>query len=103
MSKINDVYTSEISDNTIKSDINDLNIKKEAIHLDIKDKIEELLKAERLAVLGEFSARLNHDLRNPLSIIKNSTTIIKDKELTLEQKVQQCDAIERAILELLIK
>ena len=57
MSKINDVYTSEISDNTIKSDIDDLNIKKETIHLDIKDKIEELLKAERLAVLGEFSAR----------------------------------------------
>ena len=44
-----------------------------------------------------FLPGLNHDLRNPLSIIKNSTTIIKDKELTLEQKVQQCDAIERAI------
>src|SRR5579885_1366165 len=97
MNKITKIHTSQFSKDVSKSDINALDVKKEAICIDIKDKIEDLLKAERLAVLGEFSAKINHDLRNPLSIIKNSTTIIKNKELTLEQKVQQCDIIERAI------
>ncbi|TRZ80729.1 MAG: GHKL domain-containing protein [Nitrosopumilales archaeon] len=97
MGEIKEIYTPEIYDDIVRADINDIEIKKEAIHLDIKDKIQELLKAERLAVLGEFSARINHDLRNPLSIIKNSTSLIKEKDLTLEQKVKQCDTIERAI------
>jgi two-component system sensor histidine kinase HydH len=97
MGEIKEIFTQEISDDIVRDDINDLEIKKEAIQLDIKDKIQELLKAERLAVLGEFSARINHDLRNPLSIIKNSTSIIKERNLSLEQKVQQCDTIERAI------
>lgn len=97
MEEIKEIHTPEIYDDIIKTDTNDLEIKKEAIQLDIKDKIQELLKAERLAVLGEFSARINHDLRNPLSVIKNSTSLIKEKNLTVEQKVQQCDTIERAI------
>jgi signal transduction histidine kinase len=97
MGEIKEIYTPEIYDDIVRADINDIEIKKEAIHLDIKDKIQELLKAERLAVLGEFSARINHDLRNPLSIIKNSTSLIKEKNLTVEQKVKQCDTIERAI------
>lgn len=97
MEEIKEIHTPEIYDDIIKSDISDLEIKKESIQLDIKDKIQELLKAERLAVLGEFSARINHDLRNPLSIIKNSTSLIKEKNLTVEQKVHQCDTIERAI------
>ena len=97
MGQIKETFTPEVSDDIIKPDANDLEIKKEAIQLDIKDKIQELLKAERLAVLGEFSARINHDLRNPLSIIKNATYMIKDRDLTVEQKVHQCDTIERAI------
>jgi len=97
MREIKEIFTPEISDDITRADINDMEIKKEAIQLDIKDKIQELLKAERLAVLGEFSARINHDLRNPLSIIKNSTSMIKERDLSVEQKVQQCDTIERAI------
>lgn len=97
MNKIKEIYTPEIYDYMIKASIDDIEIKKEAIHLDIKDKIQELLKTERLAVLGEFSTRINHDLRNPLAIIKNSTYIIKEEDLTLEQKTQHCNIIERAI------
>lgn len=97
MEEIKEIHTPEIYADVVKDDINDIEIKKEAIQLDIKDKIQDLLKAERLAVLGEFSARINHDLRNPLSIIKNSTSLIREKDLTVEQKIKQCDTIERAI------
>jgi len=39
----------------------------------------ELFRAERLSAIGEMSARLAHDMRNPLSIIKNSIELIKIK------------------------
>lgn len=39
----------------------------------------ELFKAERLSAIGEMSARLAHDMRNPLAIIKNIIEVIKLK------------------------
>ena len=43
-------------------------------------KIEErLLKAERLASIGELAGQVGHDLRNPLAGLKNSVYILKKK------------------------
>ncbi|MFM8659134.1 MAG: sensor histidine kinase [Candidatus Nitrosotenuis sp.] len=39
----------------------------------------ELFKAERLSAIGEMSARIAHDMRNPLSIIKNSIELVRIK------------------------
>ncbi|MEW6043922.1 MAG: ATP-binding protein [Thermoproteota archaeon] len=39
----------------------------------------ELFKAERLSAIGEMAARLAHDMRNPLAIIKNTVEIVKLK------------------------
>jgi signal transduction histidine kinase len=39
----------------------------------------ELFRAERLSAIGELSARLAHDMRNPLAIIKNTIEIVKMK------------------------
>jgi len=46
---------------------------------DIYSAKEEILdlKMKRLTVIGELSARIAHDLRNPLSILKNSLELIK--------------------------
>lgn len=38
---------------------------------------QERLKTEKLTAIGELSARIAHDLRNPLSVIKNVAEIIK--------------------------
>ena len=38
---------------------------------------EDLVKSERLAAIGELSARIAHDIRNPLGIIKTSLENIK--------------------------
>jgi signal transduction histidine kinase len=39
----------------------------------------ELFKSERLSTIGEMAARLAHDMRNPLAIIKNTVELVKLK------------------------
>lgn len=39
---------------------------------------DKLLEAEKLASIGQLSATLAHEIRNPLSIIKSSTEIIEE-------------------------
>ncbi len=44
------------------------------VGIDITEQVElseQLLKTEKLSTIGELSARIAHDLRNPLSVIKN--------------------------------
>ncbi|MFB5627819.1 MAG: sensor histidine kinase, partial [Nitrosarchaeum sp.] len=42
----------------------------------INELSNELIKKERLSAIGELAARLSHDLRNPLSVIKSSIELI---------------------------
>ena len=39
----------------------------------------ELFKNERLSAIGEMAARIAHDMRNPLAIIKNTVELVKLK------------------------
>ncbi|HEX9846164.1 MAG TPA: hypothetical protein VGA92_06835, partial [Candidatus Nitrosotenuis sp.] len=43
---------------------------------EVKQKTEDLLKVERLSAIGQLSARIAHDLRNPLTVIQNSSRIL---------------------------
>lgn len=38
---------------------------------------EELVKAERLAAIGQMASIISHEIRNPLAVISNSTRLIK--------------------------
>jgi signal transduction histidine kinase len=40
---------------------------------------DKLLKSERLAAIGELAGMVGHDLRNPLTAIKNATYFIRKK------------------------
>ncbi|MGY5146460.1 MAG: sensor histidine kinase [Candidatus Nitrosopumilus sp. bin_7KS] len=40
---------------------------------------QEMIKSERLSAIGELSARLAHDLRNPLSVMKMSIELLNQK------------------------
>lgn len=40
---------------------------------------QESVKKEQMAIIGKFSARLTHDLRNPLSVIYNEITILRSQ------------------------
>jgi len=55
-------------------------LKKERDNLEkqVKLKTEQLLKTEKWTAIGELSARIAHDMRNPLSIIKNTAEMIRN-------------------------
>ncbi len=58
-----------------------------------------LLKAERLAAIGELAGWVGHDLRNPLAAIKNAGFYIKTKggKCTDEQGAVMVNAIDKSI------
>ncbi|QLH08896.1 sensor histidine kinase [Candidatus Nitrosotenuis sp. DW1] len=54
--------------------------------------------ADKLQVIGELAARLAHDLRNPLSVIKNVVEIMESKpKLKIEEKIICYGRLHRAI------
>lgn len=58
-------------------------------------KLEEE-KTKRLLAIGELSARIAHDIRNPLSVIKNTINIMKVK-YSDNEKIEYFTRMERAI------
>jgi PAS domain S-box-containing protein len=59
---------------------------------------ERLLRAERLAAIGETAAMVGHDLRNPLQAISTATYVLR-KELTPTEKPRQMlKVIEDSVL-----
>ena len=49
----------------------------------VKEKTEELTKAERLAGIGETAGMIGHDIRNPLQSITGAVYLMKDEIATL--------------------
>jgi len=53
-------------------------------------KQDSMKKTERLQVMGELSARVAHELRNPLGVIKNAVELIEiDSENNHDVKFQK--------------
>ncbi len=62
-----------------------------------KDEVRQQ-REKRLSAVGELSARISHDLRNPLSVIKTSVSILRLRIGTSDEKTQSdLVRIERAI------
>ncbi len=70
----------------------------------------ELLKSERLSVLGQLTATVAHELRNPLSAIRNTLFTIKEFTTSvglkldrpvarMERSIERCDRIISDLLE----
>jgi PAS domain S-box-containing protein len=59
----------------------------------------ELVKSERLAAIGELAGMIGHDLRNPLTGIKNSAYFLKKKGTSLppEQTVEMLETIDKCV------
>ena len=73
-----------------------------AIRTDITEQKElsrKVIEVERLSAIGELAARIAHDIRNPLSVIKNSLgniQLLKDEPEKMNKTIDRCDrAVDR--------
>jgi len=60
---------------------------------------EKLLRTERLAVLGEFSSGVAHELRQPLAVISNSVYFLgrKLKDVAIEKVPRHLEILEKEV------
>lgn len=65
----------------------------------LKKTQEELVKSERLAAIGELAGMVGHDLRNPLTGIKNSAYFLRKKgdQISKDYANEMLDTIERCV------
>ena len=76
----------------------EVELQRDFLSRQLAEKTNELLKSEKLAIIGELASRMAHDLRNPLSIIKNAVEIMETKpKLKTEKKLQYYAKLNRAI------
>jgi len=92
----------KLKENLSSIAISELKLKRERDNLEIelREKTKRLVQAERLSAIGELSARLAHDLRNPLTVIKGVVEITKTRNNNLNNmsfSSKQIDMMERAI------
>lgn len=65
-------------------------------------KTTESLKAEKLQTIGELAARIAHDLRNPLAVIKGSIEILKIKNPeTYQRSIQDFERMEKSVIRIM--
>jgi len=84
-----------------KLEENEKKLKEYSEHLEeiVEEKTKRLKDAERLAAIGELAAMVGHDLRNPLTGIKNAVYYLKKKgnACTEAQKTAMLEIIDNAI------
>ncbi|MEM3065069.1 MAG: ATP-binding protein [Candidatus Nitrosotenuis sp.] len=76
----------------------ELQIQRDQLERQVNEKTEELMKTKKLAIIGELASRMAHDLRNPLSTIKNVVELMESKQkLRIEEKIVYYGKLHRAI------
>lgn len=51
--------------------------RKNQLEIEVKEKTKKILDSEKLTAIGELSARLAHDIKNPLTTIKGTVKLLK--------------------------
>ncbi len=95
---------------SINNDVSKLNVDLANSILKLKEAQDEILKRGKLAQLGQLTATVAHEIRNPLGAIRTATFLverkIKDKGLGVEKQVERinngvkrCDTIITELLD----
>ena len=76
----------------------EIEIQRDQLERQVNEKTDELLKSQKLAIIGELASRMAHDLRNPLSTIKNVVELMENKQkIRIEEKLMYYGKLHRAI------
>ena len=76
----------------------ELSVQRDFLARRLDETTQDLVKAEKFAIIGELSARLAHDLRNPLSVIKNTMDVMSAKQnMKIEERLQHIARFKRAV------
>ncbi|MBM3904541.1 MAG: GHKL domain-containing protein [Thaumarchaeota archaeon] len=76
----------------------ELELQRDHLERQVNEKTDELIKSQKLAIIGELASRMAHDLRNPLSTIKNVVELMENKQkLRIEEKIIYYGKLHRAI------
>lgn len=62
---------------------------------ELRDSFERMKRADRLAAIGNLSAGLAHEIRNPLASIEGSAGILENESLTEEQHGEFLEIIKK--------
>ena len=80
----------------------DLELRKKYLEKQVELKTDALIKSQKMAIIGELTSRLAHDLRNPLSVIKTAHGIMKEKpKMNVKQRLEYNARIDRALLRII--
>ncbi|AJW70524.1 sensor histidine kinase [Nitrosopumilus adriaticus] len=95
-SKLNALLKEDLS-KVIKKE-KELSIKQIFLEKKVKEQAENLLKGEKMSIIGTFTSRLAHDIRNPLSKLKMSHDILcNSPNMPVLDKIKHQQRIESAI------
>ncbi len=91
------VDVTKISDlQTVNDQVTRLNLELSENIMKLKATQEEMVKAGRMAQLGQLTATVAHELRNPLAAVRTSAFVldrkIKGKGMGVEQQLQRIDS-----------
>ncbi len=76
----------------------DLELRKKYLEKQVELKTDALIKSEKMAIIGELTSRLAHDLRNPLSVITAAHGIMKEKpKMDIEKRLKYNARIDRSL------
>jgi len=76
---------------------------------DIKSLTDQLIRADRLAAMGELTAGVAHEVRNPLGVIRASVQLLEDAQCdqqrisaaadVIKQEIDRLDKVIKALLD----
>jgi signal transduction histidine kinase len=58
----------------------ELEQRKNLLQVEVDEKTKKLLASEKMTAIGELSARLAHDIKNPLTMIKSTIKILRTQQ-----------------------
>ena len=94
-------FNDKLKENLSKIAMSEQTLKqqRDSLQLELREKTKKLVQAERLSAIGELTARLAHDLRNPLTVLKGVVEIARSRANNGETNfsTKQIDMMERAI------